>query len=94
LPASAVVASVSLSVAALGHPPWLSTIAAVTNQGKARWMIIDEVFNADKLIEFKQALITDARKKVFLILNKLRVHHTKPVKARCSGCPATALNSP
>jgi hypothetical protein len=30
----------------------LSMIATVTNQGKARWMIIDEAFNADKLIEF------------------------------------------
>jgi hypothetical protein len=25
-------------------------IATVTNQGKTRWMIIDEAFNADKLI--------------------------------------------
>ena len=30
----------------------LSMIATVTNQGKARWMIIDDAFNADKLIEF------------------------------------------
>ena len=30
----------------------LSMIATVTNQGKTRWMIIDEAFNADKLIEF------------------------------------------
>ena len=29
-------------------------------------MIIDEAFNADKLIEFLQALIKDASKKVFL----------------------------
>ena len=29
----------------------LSMIATVTNQGKTRWMIIDESFNADKLIE-------------------------------------------
>jgi len=56
-------------------------IATVTNQGKARWMIIDEAFNADKLIEFLEALIKDAGKKVFLILDNLRVHHSKPVKA-------------
>ena len=30
-------------------------IATVTNQGKARWMIFDEAFDADKLIEFLQA---------------------------------------
>ena len=35
----------------------LSMIASVTNQGKTRWMIIDEAFNSDKLIEFLQALI-------------------------------------
>ena len=59
----------------------LSMIATVTNQGKTRWMIIDESFNSDRLIEFLQALIKDAGKKVFLILDNLRVHHSKPVKA-------------
>ena len=59
----------------------LSMIATVTNQGKTRWMIIDEAFNADRLIEFLQALIKDAGKKVFLIVDNLRVHHAKPVKA-------------
>ena len=59
----------------------LSMIATVTNQGKTRWMIIDETFDAQKLIEFLQALIKDAGKKVFLILDNLRVHHSKLVKA-------------
>jgi len=59
----------------------LSMIATVTNQGKTRWMIIDEAFNSDKLIEFLEALIKDADRKVFLILDNLRVHHSKPVKA-------------
>lgn len=59
----------------------LSMIATVTNRGQMRWMIIDEAFNADKLIEFLEALIKDAGKKVFLILDNLRVHHSKPVKA-------------
>lgn len=58
----------------------LSMIATVTNQGKTRWMIIDDAFNADKLIEFLAALIKDAERKVFLILDNLRVHHSKPVK--------------
>ena len=44
-------------------------------------MIIDEAFNADRLIEFLEALVKDAAKKVFLILDNLRVHHSKPVKA-------------
>jgi transposase len=59
----------------------LSMIATVTNKGQTRWMIIDEAFNSDKLIEFLKALIKDAGKKVFLILDNLRVHHSKPVKA-------------
>ena len=59
----------------------LSMIATVTNQGKTRWMIIEEAFDANKLIEFLQALIKDAGKGVFLILDNLRVHHSKVVKA-------------
>lgn len=59
----------------------LSMIATVTHQGKTRWMIIDEAFNSDKLIEFLEALVKDAGRKVFLILDNLRVYHSKPVKA-------------
>ena len=59
----------------------LSMIATVTNQGKMRWLIIDEAFNADRLIEFLASLIKEAKRKVFLILDNLRVHHSKPVKA-------------
>ena len=70
----------------------LSMISTVTNQGKSSWMIIDDSFNADRLIEFLGALVTDAQsrknadgtrapKKVFLILDNLRVHHSKLVKA-------------
>lgn len=69
---------VTLAVGGTRHK--LSMISTVTNQGKARWMIIDEAFNSDKLIEFMEALIDDAGKKVFLILDNLRVHHSKPVK--------------
>ena len=58
-----------------------SMIATVTNQGKTRWMIIDEAFDADKFIEFLQALIKDAGKKVFLILDNLCVQLSLPVKA-------------
>ena len=70
---------VTMAVGGTRHK--LSMIATVTNQGKARWMIIDEAFDADKLIEFLAALIKDAGKKVFLILDNLRVHHSKLVKA-------------
>lgn len=69
---------VAMAVGGTRHK--LSMIATVTNQGKARWMIIDDAFDSEKLIEFLQALIKDAEKKVFLILDNLRVHHSKVVK--------------
>src|ERR1017187_830423 len=59
----------------------LSMIATVTNKGCARWQIIDGNFDSERLIEFLELLIKDAKKKVFLILDNLRVHHSKPVKA-------------
>lgn len=70
-----------VAMAAGGQRQKLSMISTVTNQGKTRWMIIDDAFNSDKLIEFLESLIKDAGKKVFLILDNLRVHHSKPVKA-------------
>ena len=70
---------VAMAVGGTRHK--LSMIATVTNQGKTRWMIIDEAFDANKFIEFLKALITDAGKKVFLILDNLRVHHSRLVKA-------------
>ena len=63
----------------------LSMIATVTHQGKTRWMIIDEAFNSDKLIEFLEALTQDAAKKMFLILDNLCVYHSKPVKKWVGG---------
>ena len=59
----------------------LSMIASVTNQGKARWMIIDGAFKHEKLIELFELLIKDAGRKVLLILDNPSVHHCKPVKA-------------
>lgn len=64
-----------------GRREKLSMISTVTNQGKTRWMIIEDAFNSDKLIEFLEMLIKDMDRKVFLILDNLRVHHSKPVKA-------------
>jgi transposase len=70
-----------VAMAVGGSRQKLSMIATVTNQGKTRWMIIEEAFDAEKFIEFLGALIKDAGKKVFLILDNLRVHHSKLVKA-------------
>jgi len=70
-----------VTLAVGGRRQKLSMIATVTNQGKARWMIIDGAFNHERLIEFFESLVKDTGKKIFLILDNLGVHHCKPVKA-------------
>ena len=57
-----------------------SMISSVNNQGKCYWMIIDGVFNADRLIEFMESLVKDTQRKVFFVMDNLKVHHCKPVK--------------
>ena len=59
----------------------LSIISTVTNRGQMRWKIFDGALNADVLIEFLKRLVRSAGRKVYLILDNLRVHHSKPVKA-------------
>ena len=59
----------------------LSVISSVTNKGVMRWKIFDGALNADILIDFMKRLVRDARRKVYLILDNLKVHHCKPVKA-------------
>lgn len=54
-------------------------ISSVNNQGKCYWMVIDGVFNADRLIEFMESLIKDVPRKVFLVMDNLKAHHCKPV---------------
>ena len=54
-------------------------IAAITNQGKVRFQIYDGRMNAKQLVQFMKRLIHEAKRKVFLILDNLRVHHAKKV---------------
>ncbi|QRR11826.1 IS630 family transposase (plasmid) [Burkholderia sp. MS455] len=60
----------------------LSIMSTVTNRGQVRWKVFEGAMNADILIDFLKRLIKDMRsKKVFLILDNLKVHHAKLVKA-------------
>ena len=59
----------------------INLISAVTNQGKVRFRVFDGTMNVDLLIDFMKRLIKDAQRKVFLILDNLRVHHARKVKA-------------
>jgi len=56
-------------------------ISAISNQGKVRFQIYDGSMNANRLIGFLKRLIKDAKRKVILILDNLRVHHAHVVKA-------------
>lgn len=58
----------------------INLISAITNQGKVRFRVFEGTMNADVLIDFMMRLLKDAQRKVFLILDNLRVHHAKPVK--------------
>jgi transposase len=58
----------------------VNMISTVTNQGKVQFMIYTDTMNADRFIQFLQQLIKNSSQKIFLILDNLRVHHSKIVK--------------
>jgi len=58
----------------------LSMVSAITNKGKVSWMIVEGTVNTDKFIEFLKRLVRSAPRKVYLILDNLRVHHSNPVQ--------------
>lgn len=53
-------------------------LSAISNKGKVRFLIYDK-FSPDKLIDFMRRLVNDTKRKVFLILDNLRIHHAKRV---------------
>jgi transposase len=57
----------------------VNMISAITNQGSVRFMVYEETMNQRLLIDFMQRLVRDSERKVFLILDNLRVHHGKMV---------------
>jgi len=72
-----------------GRPPVLkvetkkervSMISAITNRGSVRFMLY-ETMTQQTLIDFMRRLVSDAPRKVFLILDNLRVHHGKKTAA-------------
>jgi transposase len=57
----------------------ISMISAITNNGKVRFMLYRETMTGKVLITFMSRLVKDTERKVFLILDNLRVHHGKKV---------------
>ena len=55
-------------------------ISAITNQGAVRFMTYHETMTVKVLLKFFKRLINDAKRKVFMILDNLSVHHAHLVR--------------
>ena len=71
-----------------GEPPVLKVeakrerinmISAINNYGTVRFMLYDTKMTQQRFIEFLERLVTDAKRKVFFIVDNLKVHHGKIV---------------
>ncbi len=58
----------------------INMLSAISKRGKLRFMLYKDNMTSDKLIDFMGRLIRDADKKVFLILDNLKVHHSIKVR--------------
>jgi transposase len=58
----------------------VNMISSITNQGKVQFMIYRDSMNADKFVEFLEHLTKSSEKKIFFMVDNLRVHHSKIVK--------------
>lgn len=58
----------------------VNMISALTNQGTLRFMLYLETMTTVLLIMFFQRLIREAEHKIYVILDNLRVHHSKRFK--------------
>jgi len=59
----------------------LSMISAISPRGEVVFQIVEGSINAERFTQFLAALIEDASRKIYLVVDNLRVHHAKLVKA-------------
>jgi len=57
-----------------------SMISSITRQGKVRFMCYQGAMNSQLFLRFLKRLVKDSPRKIFLIIDNLPVHHSKPVK--------------
>lgn len=57
-----------------------SMISSITNEGQLRYMIYKGGLRVNKFIEFLRRLLQSAERKIFVILDNLRVHHARKIK--------------
>ena len=55
----------------------IEMLSAVSKREKLHFLLYKDSMNSEKLIDFMTRLVKDSKKKVFLILDNLRVHHSK-----------------
>lgn len=55
-------------------------ISAITNRGELAFMVFEGKFNAAVFLDFMGRLVKQAGRKIFLILDNLRVHHAKVLR--------------
>lgn len=81
---------VSTSYAPKGKTPVLkqpgrrfavNMISTITNRGALRFMVYDGSFNISVFLKFLRRLIQKQDRKIFLILDNLKLHHGKKVQA-------------
>ena len=59
----------------------VNMISAINSQGHVRFMVYQDTMNQQRLIRFMGRLVRTSQRKVFLILDNLKVHHGKRVAA-------------
>jgi len=58
----------------------VNLISTITNQGKVRFMVYKDRMNSGTLIKFMKRLIKESTRKIFLVLDNLKVHHSYVVR--------------
>jgi transposase len=58
-----------------------SMISAASNRGLMRFMLYEGALDVERFLGFLRRLVKDARQKLFLIVDNLKVHHARKVEA-------------
>ena len=58
----------------------INMISSLTNQGKVRFMLYEDKMTSGIFIKFMSRLVRDSSRKIFLIVDNLKVHHSRQVR--------------
>lgn len=59
----------------------VNMVSSINNAGEARFMLFEDNMNAKMFIEFLRRLTKEQKQKIYLIVDNMRIHHAKIVKA-------------